>query len=101
MQKKTRNMLIITGAGFIIGTAEALIYYNLGESKTKKNKKFTYKIPPAKELITTSAIVMVTSVLTAGITNGIEKLLENPNSQPRGVQGMAIPQLPKLNGVSI
>ncbi len=79
MDKKTRNMLIITAAGFVIGTAEALIYFNLGESKAKKNKKFTYKIPPTKELLQTATIVMITSILTAGITGGIEKALERGN----------------------
>ncbi len=74
-------MLIITAAGFVIGTAEALIYYNLGESKANKNKKFTYKIPPTKELLQTASIVMVTSILTAGLTNGVEKLLNDEKEQ--------------------
>ncbi len=76
MTTAEKNMLIITVAGFFIGTAEALIYYNLGESKAKKNAKFTYKIPPTRELLQTAAIVLVTSVLTAGMTRGIEKTLE-------------------------
>ena len=74
-------MAVITVAGFVIGTAEALIYYNMGESKTRKNKKFTYKIPPPKELAKTAGIVMATSILTAGLTNGIEKLLEGDKPQ--------------------
>ncbi len=85
MDRKKRNMLIITAAGFFIGTAEALIYYNLGEAKAKKNKKFSYKIPPAKELLQTASIVFITSVLTAGLTDGIEKILgtpDNENNQP-------------------
>jgi len=78
MDKKTRNMLIITVAGFFIGTAEALIYYNLGESK-QAGKKFSYKIPPKKELLQTATIVMITSVLTAAFTGGIEKVIEPDN----------------------
>jgi hypothetical protein len=93
MDKKERNMLIITAAGFVIGTAEALIYYNLGESKAGKNKKFTYKIPPTKEFLQTAAIVMVTSVLTAGLTNGIEKLLNNDTENQTAINGIRQPLL--------
>lgn len=91
MDKKNRNMLIITVAGFFIGTAEALIYYNLGESKAKKNKKFTYKIPPTKEFIQTASIVMVTSILTAGLTNGIEKLLNEEPQNQTAINGIRQP----------
>jgi len=93
MDKAQRNMLIVTVAGFFIGTAEALIYYNLGESKAKKNKKFTYKIPPSKELLQTASIVMVTSVLTAAFTRGIEKTLDpiETNNQIEGFKGNVLP----------
>ncbi len=66
--------MIITGAGFVIGLAEALIYYNMGK---QKDGKFSYKIPPTKELVQTAGIVIVTSLATAMLTNGIEKMLKN------------------------
>ncbi len=66
-----KQAIIITTAGFVIGLAEALIYYSMGENKDKK-EKFTYKIPPAPELAKTAGIVMVTAVLTAGLTWVIE-----------------------------
>ena len=93
MTKAERNMLIITTAGFFIGTAEALIYYNLGESKAKNNKKFVYKIPPTKELLQTASIVMVTSVLTAAFTRGIEKAMDpiEANNQTEGIKTKTLP----------
>lgn len=96
MTKQQRNMLIITMAGFFIGTAEALIYYNLGESKSTKNKKFVYKIPPTKELLQTAGIVMVTSVLTAAFTRGVEKALD-PQQTNNQIEGFKGKQLPTLN----
>lgn len=88
-------MLIITTAGFFIGTAEALIYYNLGESRADKNKKFVYKIPPTKELLQTASIVMVTSILTAAFTRGVEKALDplESNNQIEGFKGKRLPAL--------
>ena len=93
MTKQERNMLIITTAGFFIGTAEALIYYNLGESKAGKNKRFVYKIPPTKELLQTASIVMVTSVLTAAFTRGIENALDplETNNQVEGFKRNLLP----------
>ena len=95
MTKQQRNMLIITTAGFFIGTAEALIYYNLGESRADKNKKFVYKIPPTKELLQTASIVMVTSILTAAFTRGVEKALDplESNNQIEGFKGKRLPAL--------
>lgn len=86
--------VIITGAGFIIGVAEALVYYNLGQSS---GRGFTYKIPPRKELLTTASIVLVTSVLTALLTRGIERVtgLETTMNQTfatkHGKAGMVVP----------
>ena len=66
-----KDMIIITSAGFVIGLAEALIYYNMG--RKKKEGKFSYSIPPAKELAQTMTIVIITSLATALVTKGIEK----------------------------
>lgn len=66
----TASTVIITGVGFVIGLAEALLYYNLGQAE---GSKFTYRIPPGKELLKTAATVLITSVLTGYIANWIEK----------------------------
>lgn len=65
--------LILTGVGFIVGVGEALIYYNMGQSS---GQGFSYKIPPTKEFIKTASVVLVTSILTAGIFSGLEMLME-------------------------
>lgn len=69
---------IITGVGFVIGLAEALLYYNLGQAA---GSKFTYKIPPGKELFKTALTVLVTSVLTGYIANWIEGKLTEDKKQ--------------------
>lgn len=71
--KINKRVIIITSAGLVIGFAEALIYYNMG--KKRKGKKFSYEIPSGKELGTTLAAVAITSILTAALSNGIEKLM--------------------------
>ncbi|MBQ21698.1 MAG: hypothetical protein CMD31_13165 [Flavobacteriales bacterium] len=68
-----KRVIIITGAGLVIGFAEALIYYNMG--KQQKGKAFSYAIPSGKELGQTLAAVAITSILTAALSNGLEKLL--------------------------
>ena len=75
---KTQKTLLITGAGLVIGFAEALVYYNLGENK---GKKLTYKLPPGKELAKTVGLVLLTSLLTAGISQGIEMMVEKKQLQ--------------------
>lgn len=72
-----KEVIIITVAGFAIGLAEALIYYNMGENK---GKKWSYKIPPAPELAKTAGIVLLTAVLTAGLTKAIEAGLKTKPS---------------------
>ncbi len=64
-----KNTIIITAVGLIIGTAEALLYYNLGKNA---GGKFSYKVPPAKEFFKTLGVVLVTSILTASISGMIE-----------------------------
>lgn len=61
--------VIVTTVGLVIGVAEALLYYNLGQSV---GKKFAYKLPPKREFLKTIGVVMVTSILTAAISSGIE-----------------------------
>lgn len=64
-----KNTVIVTGVGLVIGVAEALLYYNLGKHS---EGKFKYSIPPTKELMKTIGVVLVTSLLTAGISGLIE-----------------------------
>ena len=74
--------IIVSTVGLVIGVAEALLYYNLGQSA---GKKFSYKLPPKKEFLKTVSVVMVTSVLTAAISSGIESWLapeEKDKKQP-------------------
>jgi len=73
------NTIIVTGVGLVIGVAEALLYYNLGQSA---GKKFAYNIPPTKEFFKTVGVVLVTSLLTAGISGFIESQLEEKKKQP-------------------
>lgn len=73
-----KNTLIITTVGLIIGTAEALLYYNLGKSA---GGSFSYKMPPTKEFLKTVGIVLITSILTAGISSMIESQINKKENQ--------------------
>ena len=73
-----KNAIIVTSVGLVIGVAEALLYYNLGQSA---GGKFSYKIPPTKEFFKTVGVVLVTSVLTAGISAMIESRLDDDKKQ--------------------
>lgn len=72
--KVDKTIVIITGVGLAIGFAEALIYYNLGTNADRE--KFKFGVPKGKELAKNMTIVLATSVLTAVLTNRIEKSLE-------------------------
>jgi len=73
-----KRLIIITGAGLVIGTVEALLYYNLGKNE---NKEFSFQLPKGKELTKTLGIILATSLLTAALSNGIEKMI--PESSPK------------------
>ncbi|MFY9308619.1 MAG: hypothetical protein WAQ28_06140 [Bacteroidia bacterium] len=73
-----KNAIIITSVGMVIGIAEALLYYNLGQSA---GGKFSYKIPPTKEFLKTAGIVLITSMLTAGISGFIESRFNEQEKQ--------------------
>lgn len=73
-----KNTVIIATVGLVIGTAEALIYYNLGKNS---GGKFSYKIPHGKELVKTVGIVLVTSILTAGISGFITSRFQEDKKQ--------------------
>ncbi|HSH64669.1 MAG TPA: hypothetical protein VLB84_02475 [Bacteroidia bacterium] len=73
-----KNAIIVTSVGMVIGVAEALLYYNLGQSA---GGKFAYKIPPTKEFFKTVGVVLVTSILTAGISAFIESRFEEDKKQ--------------------
>lgn len=62
----------------VIGIAEALLYYNLGQSA---GGKFTYKIPPAKEFLKTMGVVLITSALIAGVSGFIESRFQEDKKQ--------------------
>ena len=76
-----KKVLIITGAGLIIGFAEAFLYYNLG--KNDKNEKFKFQVPKGVELLKTTGIIIVTSLATAALSNIVENaIIENPKQIP-------------------
>ena len=68
-----KQALIITGVGLVVGVAEALLYYNLGKNN---GEKISFKLPPSKELATTAGVVLLTSLITAGITQGVEMAID-------------------------
>jgi hypothetical protein len=57
---KENKIILITGSVFM---AEALIHYNIGVNKDKKDIKLEF--PPTKELIKIGAVVLVFSVISA------------------------------------
>ncbi len=65
---------ITTGAGLAIGMAEAMVFYNIG--RNAKSDKFRVQVPKGAELLKTLGMVVLTSVLTAELSNQIEKGLE-------------------------
>ena len=65
-----KKVLIITGAGLLIGFAEAIIYYNLGKNDNKEEFKFQF--PKGVELLKTTGIIIATSLATAALSNIIE-----------------------------
>jgi hypothetical protein len=73
-----KNTIIIATVGLVIGTAEALLYYNLGKNA---GGKFSYKVPPTKEFLKTIAVVLITSVLTAGISGLIESRINKKENE--------------------
>lgn len=70
-----KKMLIITGAGLVIGLAEALIYYNLGRNAASETG-FAFGVPKGKELTKTMGIVLATSLATALLSNTLENVLD-------------------------
>lgn len=73
-----RNTIIITTVGLVIGIAEALLYYNLGQNA---GGKFKYRIPPRPEFLKTAGLVLITSLLTASVSGWIESRMEEPEKQ--------------------
>jgi hypothetical protein len=70
-----KKVLIITGAGLLIGFAEAIIYYNLGKNDNKEEFKFQF--PKGIELLQTTGIIIATSLATAALSNIIENGIGN------------------------
>lgn len=69
--KLNTQFLIITGVGLLIGVTEALVYYNMG--KNKQGDKSTFSVPPLPDMMKTIGMVVLSSIVTAGITTAIEK----------------------------
>jgi len=77
MNKRT---IIITSAGLVIGLGEALIYYN--QAKNEDNRKTKIYFPKGVEFGKMVGLVLFTAVLTAGLSNLIEKNLPQNNVKP-------------------
>ncbi len=73
--KLNTQFLIITGVGLLIGVTEALIYYNMG--KAKESDKMSFSVPPLPDMMKTIGMVVLSSLVTAGITTAIEKGLSH------------------------
>ena len=73
-----KKAVVLTGVGFAVGVAEALIYYNMGQTA---GNQFQFRIPPAKEFMKTAGIVLLTSLVTTALFNGIEIISDKSNNQ--------------------
>lgn len=73
-KKAMGKILLLMGIGFVIDIGTALIIYNSGKSSEAKalGVKYKWKFPAGKELLSTAGLVLITSVLTGGITGFAE-----------------------------
>ena len=83
-----KKAVILTSVGFAVGVAEALIYYNMGKAA---GNQFHFRIPPVKEFMKTAGIVLLTSVVTTALFNGIEIITQQTDNQ------LAFNQKPEQN----
>jgi len=76
-KKAMGKVLLLMGIGFVIDIGTALIIYNSGKSSEAKalGRKYKWKFPAGKELLNTAGLVLVTSILTGGITTLAEKAI--------------------------
>jgi hypothetical protein len=70
--------IVLTGVGFIVGVAEALLFYNLGKAN---GKGYKFQIPPGKELFKTAGMVMITSIITTALFTGLEIAMAEKEDQ--------------------
>jgi hypothetical protein len=68
--------LIVTGITFGVFMTEALIHYNMGQ--TKSRGKFELTIPPPAELAKIAAVTLTFSVVTGLLVKALPK-----NVQPK------------------
>ena len=73
-----KQAVVLTGVGFAVGVAEALIYYNMGRSA---GNNFKFKVPPTKDFFKTAGVVLITSLVTTALFNGIEMIYEPADDQ--------------------
>ena len=65
--------IVLTGVGFAVGVAEALVYYNMGKSE---GKAFRFRFPPTRDFVKTAGVVLLTSVITTALFEGIKMVYE-------------------------
>lgn len=72
-----KKILLLVSIGFAIDIAAAIIIYNSGKRSEAKamGLKHKWKFPGGKELLSTAGLVLVTSVITGGISAYAEKAI--------------------------
>ena len=80
-----KKVLIISGVGLAVGFIEAVVYYNIG--KNKGQKEFSVQFPRGKELYMTLGTIAITAVITAAISEGLEKVLASGSSSKLAIAG--------------
>jgi hypothetical protein len=66
--------LIVTGITFGVFMTEAMIHYNMGQSKARG--KFELTLPPPKELAKIAAVTATFSVVTGLLVKSLPKNLQ-------------------------
>ncbi len=71
------RIALLMSVGFIFDVGQAIIVYNSGKKAEAVTAGLPYKwqVPKGKELMKTTAIVLVTSLITGMIVNSAEKML--------------------------
>lgn len=82
-KNRMKKILLLISVGFAIDITAAIIIYNVGKGSQAKTMGLNYKwkLPDGKELLKTTGLVLVTSVITGTITSLAEKSLLKHDKQ--------------------
>lgn len=67
--------IVVTGITFGVFMTEALIHYNMGQSKDQEGFKLT--MPPPKELAKIAAVTLTFSIATGLLVKALPKNLQS------------------------